>query len=303
MLIENRLIAYTLLALLVALVVSFLMTPIVKTFAYKVGAIDVPKDARRMHKTPIPRLGGLAIFIGFMVSILLFVEITAEMRSILLGAVIIVVLFYDSSQSPRDSDSVTSHHDRMRLHIFIFVNSTHSITVLGSQLEYLTHLDTAGVLYRSSAYRTRIAFSQGLDIRYYIAFVISAVVYVEEMMILLACSCTEIFQSRQFTVHNDLTVMESYRACESAYASRCSRHFVLICKFYGMFWNVKGIDQFRHVEFSVASYKRGYISVFIAFHIICYKQQRFHRLRFIQLQESGNVFDGLCSRRLHFFQR
>ena len=92
MLIENRLIAYTLLALLVALVVSFLMTPIVKTFAYKLGAIDVPKDARRMHKTPIPRLGGLAIFIGFMVSILLFVEITAEMRSILLGAVIIVVL-------------------------------------------------------------------------------------------------------------------------------------------------------------------------------------------------------------------
>ena len=92
MLIENRLIAYTLLALLVALVVSFLMTPMVKTFAYKVGAIDVPKDARRMHKTPIPRLGGLAIFIGFMVSILLFVEITAEMRSILLGAVIIVVL-------------------------------------------------------------------------------------------------------------------------------------------------------------------------------------------------------------------
>ena len=81
-----------LLALLVALVVSFLMTPIVKTFAYKVGAIDVPKDARRMHKVPIPRLGGLAIFIGFMVSILLFVEITAEMRSILLGAVIIVVL-------------------------------------------------------------------------------------------------------------------------------------------------------------------------------------------------------------------
>ena len=68
------------------------MTPVVKTFAYKVGAIDVPKDARRMHKVPIPRLGGLAIFIGFMVSILLFSEITPELRSILLGAVIIVVL-------------------------------------------------------------------------------------------------------------------------------------------------------------------------------------------------------------------
>ena len=68
---DNRLIAYVALALLTALVVSFLMTPVVKTFAYKVGAVDVPKDARRMHKVPIPRLGGLAIFIGFMVSVLI----------------------------------------------------------------------------------------------------------------------------------------------------------------------------------------------------------------------------------------
>ena len=91
---ENQLVAYVALALLVALIVSFLMTPVVKTFAYKVGAIDVPKDARRMHKVPIPRLGGLAIFIGFMVSILLFVNIrgNTQMQSILLGAVIIVVL-------------------------------------------------------------------------------------------------------------------------------------------------------------------------------------------------------------------
>ena len=51
---DNQLIAYVVLALLVALVVSFLMTPVVKTFAYKVGAIDVPKDARRMHKVPFP---------------------------------------------------------------------------------------------------------------------------------------------------------------------------------------------------------------------------------------------------------
>lgn len=91
---ENQLIAYVVLALLAALVISFLMTPVVKTFAYKVGAIDVPKDGRRMHKEPIPRLGGLAIFMGFMVSILLFVNIRGnqQMQSILLGAVIIVVL-------------------------------------------------------------------------------------------------------------------------------------------------------------------------------------------------------------------
>ena len=94
MVLENQLIVYVVLALLVAAVVSFLMTPVVKTFAYKVGAIDVPKDARRMHKVPIPRLGGLAIFIGFLVSIVLFVNIRGnqQMQSILLGAVIIVIL-------------------------------------------------------------------------------------------------------------------------------------------------------------------------------------------------------------------
>ena len=94
MVIESRLFGYVVLALLVALVVSFLASPLVKNFAYKVGAIDVPKDARRMHKTPIPRLGGLAIFLGFMISVILFVPIRGdrEMQSILLGAVIIVVL-------------------------------------------------------------------------------------------------------------------------------------------------------------------------------------------------------------------
>ncbi|BAK99437.1 UDP-N-acetylglucosamine--undecaprenyl-phosphate N-acetylglucosamine-1-phosphate transferase [Oscillibacter valericigenes Sjm18-20] len=92
MLLNTQLLAGVFLALIVALVVSFLASPIVKTFAYKVGAVDVPKDNRRMHHIPIPRLGGLAIFLGFIVSILLFAEMTNPFRSILLGSVIIVVL-------------------------------------------------------------------------------------------------------------------------------------------------------------------------------------------------------------------
>ncbi len=94
MTLDNQLIAYVALALLAALVISFLMTPVVRTFAYKVGAVDVPKDARRMHKTPIPRLGGLAIFIGFMLSVLILgnVQGNGQLQSILLGSVIIVVL-------------------------------------------------------------------------------------------------------------------------------------------------------------------------------------------------------------------
>lgn len=45
-----------------------------------------------MHKTPIPRLGGLAIFLAFLLATLLFAEISREVRGILLGAVLIVIL-------------------------------------------------------------------------------------------------------------------------------------------------------------------------------------------------------------------
>ena len=87
-------------AMLCAFAVSFLMCPLVKSFAYKIGAIDVPKDNRRMHKKPVPRLGGLAIFLGFIVSMLLFVDIDHQMKGILLGASIIVVLGVVDDMSP-----------------------------------------------------------------------------------------------------------------------------------------------------------------------------------------------------------
>ncbi len=79
-------------ALLVAMVVSFILTPVVKTFAQKVGAVDVPKDDRRMHTHPIPRMGGLAIFFGFLIGVLIFVELSGPIKGMLLGAVVIVVL-------------------------------------------------------------------------------------------------------------------------------------------------------------------------------------------------------------------
>ena len=76
----------------VALLVSYFMTPPVKRFAENVGAIDVPKDARRIHDHPIPRMGGLAIFTGFVLSVLLFVDMSMQVMGLLLGAVIIAVM-------------------------------------------------------------------------------------------------------------------------------------------------------------------------------------------------------------------
>jgi len=55
---------------ILAFIVAFASTPIARKIAFRVGAIDVPKDSRRMHKKPIARLGGLAIVSGFIISLL-----------------------------------------------------------------------------------------------------------------------------------------------------------------------------------------------------------------------------------------
>ena len=79
-------------ALAVSMLLSFTLTPLVKRLAYKIGAVDVPKDKRRMHDHPIPRLGGLAIFAGCVIAILLFAETDRQLRGILLGSCLIVAV-------------------------------------------------------------------------------------------------------------------------------------------------------------------------------------------------------------------
>ncbi len=79
-------------ALLTAALVALISTPVVRSLAFRVGAVDVPKDNRRMHNHPIPRMGGLAIFFGFILSVLIFIPLTSELRGMLLGSVVIVIL-------------------------------------------------------------------------------------------------------------------------------------------------------------------------------------------------------------------
>ncbi len=80
------------LTFVVAFVFSFAATPIVYRLAFKIGAIDVPKDKRRMHKKPIPRLGGLAIIFGFGVAMCCFGQISRSLAAMLVGAGIIAIM-------------------------------------------------------------------------------------------------------------------------------------------------------------------------------------------------------------------
>ena len=80
--------AFTFLA---ALAVTFILTPAVKNFAVQIGAVDKP-DARKVHHGLVPRLGGLAIYAGFMVSVILTVGFTYEMTGIMIGATCLVLV-------------------------------------------------------------------------------------------------------------------------------------------------------------------------------------------------------------------
>lgn len=83
-------------AFLIAVSVSYGVTPLVMRLAKLVGAIDVPRDERRVHKVPTPRLGGLAIFLGFMAGLLYLTDIDSRLFGVLTGAAIIVVMgFFD----------------------------------------------------------------------------------------------------------------------------------------------------------------------------------------------------------------
>ena len=74
------------LSALISFLIALATTPIVKMFAEQVGAIDVPTEARRVHDHPIPRMGGLSIFYGFVVSMLCFGTLDRQLSSILIGA-------------------------------------------------------------------------------------------------------------------------------------------------------------------------------------------------------------------------
>lgn len=78
------------LMVLIPFVFVSLLIPFVKRIATHIGAIDVP-DKRKVHKKPMPRLGGLGIYAGFLLGYMIFGEHTTMMNSILIGSFILIV--------------------------------------------------------------------------------------------------------------------------------------------------------------------------------------------------------------------
>jgi UDP-GlcNAc:undecaprenyl-phosphate/decaprenyl-phosphate GlcNAc-1-phosphate transferase len=79
----------------VSVIFSFLATPLVIRFANKIGIIDDPKKHKHpkvIHSYPVPRGGGLAIFISLFISSLILIPLDKHLMGVLIGAIVITTL-------------------------------------------------------------------------------------------------------------------------------------------------------------------------------------------------------------------
>ncbi|MFJ5759617.1 glycosyltransferase family 4 protein [Neobacillus sp. NPDC093182] len=76
--------------LIVCFTISILITPMVKKLAFLIGATDKP-NRRKVHQSTMPRLGGLAIFISFIIGMVILQPENPASTAILIGCIIIVI--------------------------------------------------------------------------------------------------------------------------------------------------------------------------------------------------------------------
>ena len=80
--------------ILVTFIFSVCIMPIMKKVAHHIGAIDIPRrdeGNRHIHKKPIPKLGGVGIFLAFIFGYMLFGQHSIKMNAILIGSFIIIL--------------------------------------------------------------------------------------------------------------------------------------------------------------------------------------------------------------------
>ncbi|MEG1929625.1 MAG: MraY family glycosyltransferase [Anaerovorax sp.] len=83
---------HLLLTFLTAFLLALVFTPIAIKIAPHIGAIDIPKDNRRMHTKPMPRFGGMAIYIGTVSAMLLFMPIDTKLLGVIAGGTLIFIV-------------------------------------------------------------------------------------------------------------------------------------------------------------------------------------------------------------------
>jgi len=123
------------LLLVLAAVLSLFVTPLVIKMARRLGAVDEP-DQRKIHQRPMPRLGGLAVYLVFTAAVLLTQPLTTPLLGLLAGATIIVLLGV--------WDDVRGASPRLKLAVQLL--AALALIPFGFHVEFLTN-PLGGIIY------------------------------------------------------------------------------------------------------------------------------------------------------------
>lgn len=83
-------ILYNIFAFIIAATSAFALSPLCFPVARRLGAIDIPTDNRRMHKSPVPRAGGLGVFVAFLIASVIFFADALILVPMLTGGLVII---------------------------------------------------------------------------------------------------------------------------------------------------------------------------------------------------------------------
>lgn len=81
---------FTWIGIIAAFFVTLAMTPVAIHLAQKYNIVDIPNQ-RKIHTTPTPRMGGIAIYAGFVIGALLLVTYTRQVAALLVGGTIVML--------------------------------------------------------------------------------------------------------------------------------------------------------------------------------------------------------------------
>ncbi len=151
------------LIILVCFISAVILTPLVKKIAYHIGAVDKPDNKRKVHNKVMPRLGGLAIFLAFLIGYMLFAPKTTQMLSVLIGGfVIILVGMFDDINSLKPSHKLLGQIIAAFIVAFYGNITFNDMVIFGIQFKFGIFAYPLAILF-IVAIMNAINFVDGLD--------------------------------------------------------------------------------------------------------------------------------------------
>lgn len=168
-------ITFYLAVFLATAVLSYLLTKFFRFFAFKIGAVDYP-DPRKIHKEPVARLGGVALFISFFTIVFLFIPLDKHLLGFFIGA--FILLFFGAMDDIFGLKPLTKFLGQL-LAALVIVASGIGINFITNPLGGLIHLDTIKIPFELFNTTYHITFWADLFTVFWIIVLINSINFLD----------------------------------------------------------------------------------------------------------------------------